>query len=403
MRGYWKELFHARWVILAITAATFALSWTGLLDRFETAGLDTLNILQKPKDPRHVVIVGITEQDYASKLFNETSPLDEKSVQRILNAIAEAHPSVIGVDLDTSSDAFRSLNTQPDWPPMVWARDGIWDEHTKTFHRLRVLGGRDPARVKDGTGLSALPLDSSDGIIRRFARYLPLEGGGVEPAFAWSVVRAACATDNPRRVAGCQATHVEEISAEKSKEALRLNFAGQRFNFDPLSVEPMLETAEQSGSQWSTSSPLQNQIVLLGGFYHAARDTYVTPVGSMEGVKLVAQAIESEFSGGGIRSFNETLMVILDLASGALLVFISWRYPFQLGKALTLSLLCLVVVPPICSFIAFSTLGRWFNFVPMIVGVLLHELYDHGREYYHLREKALAEEGSRAEEVQHDG
>ena len=61
-----------------------------------------------------------------------------------------------------------------------------------------------------------------------------------------------------------------------------------------------------------------------------------------------------------------------------------------------------MVVPPLFSFITFSTLGRWFNFVPMIVGVLMHELYEHGREYHHLREKMLAEERTCVQEMQHD-
>ena len=397
MRGYWKELYHARWVILGISAATFVLSWIGMLGRFETAGLDTFNILQAPKDPSHVVIVGITEEDYASKLFNATSPLSVSSVQRILTAIADAHPSVIGIDLDTSGDAFQNLKTQPDWPPVVWAHEGIWSEKTRTFHKERVLGGLDPEHVRDDTGLSAFPVDS-DGIVRRFARYFPLDGGGVEPSFAWALVTVACQKDNPRRVPGCDALPIEKISEEESKETLRLNFAGQRFNFDPLSVQPILKTAEDPQSQWSKSSPFRNQIVLLGGFYHAARDFYVTPVGGMEGVQLMGQTIETEFS--GLRSLNEFVMVVLDLATGALLVFISYRYPLQLGKALMLSLLSLVVVPPLCSLIAFSTLSLWFNFVPMIVGVLIHELYEHGREYSHLREKFLAEERAR---MQHDG
>jgi CHASE2 domain-containing sensor protein len=396
MQGYWKELYAARWVIVAITVATFALFQLGMLDRFETAGLDTLNILQAPKDPSHVVIVGITEQDYTSR-FHQTSPLDPKSVESIIAAIANARPSVIGIDLDTSSDAFKELKTSANWPSVVWARDGIWNENTKTFRRERVLGGADPAREKDDAGLAAMPLDS-DGIVRRFARYLPSEGG-VEPSFAWSVVRAACRPDNPMRIPACAGLAVEEISEEKSKEALQLNFASQRFNFEPLSAELLLEANQQP--QWQTSSPLRGKIVLLGGFYHAARDVYTTPVGSLDGVKLVSQAIETEFSGGGIRSFNELVMVLLDLASGALLVFISYCYPHHLGKALSLSLLSLVVVPPLFSFIAFSTLGRWFNFVPMIVGVLMHELYEHGREYHHLREKMLVEERARVQEMEH--
>ena len=111
----------------------------------------------------------------------------------------------------------------------------------------------------------------------------------------------------------------------------------------------------------------------------------VTPVGLMAGVQLMAQAIETELTGGGIRPINEIQAILLDLLSGALLVYFSYRYPTQLGKSLLLSLIALVILPPLFSYLAFSTLGRWFNFAPMLVGVLMHELYEHGKEYGELR------------------
>jgi hypothetical protein len=48
----------------------------------------------------------------------------------------------------------------------------------------------------------------------------------------------------------------------------------------------------------------------------------------------------------------------------------------------------LVLVPVLClagSLAAFSTLALWFNFVSVVVSVLIHQFYEHAREYRRLR------------------
>ncbi len=57
---------------------------------------------------------------------------------------------------------------------------------------------------------------------------------------------------------------------------------------------------------WSTNSPLKGKIVLLGGMYHAARDSYSTPHGPRYGVELIAQALATEFAVAAFRSFRHS-------------------------------------------------------------------------------------------------
>src|SRR5262249_14189611 len=242
----------------------------------------TFNILQTIKDPTHVVIVSIDDEDYKA-LFNATSPLNSEDLQKLLAAIAKGQPKVVGVDIDTSSESFQAIQTPDQWPAIVWGRDAVWKEETRTFRVLPVLGGKDPARNLDSVGIAQLPLDA-DGIVRRYQRRFPIEGGGKTDSFPWAVVEAACATPHP--MAGCNAV---EKKVGSSKRGLVLNFAGQRFSFTPLSARYVLQVKDQPG--WATNGPLREQIVLLGGNYRAARDTQVTPVGPMQGVQLMAQAI----------------------------------------------------------------------------------------------------------------
>ncbi|HXO37252.1 MAG TPA: CHASE2 domain-containing protein, partial [Candidatus Acidoferrum sp.] len=158
------------------------------------------------------------------------------------------------------------------------------------------------------------------------------------------------------------------------------NFSGERFDFSPLSAHYVLAVAHEVG--WANNGPFHNKIVLLGGFFRAGRDIHITPVGKMAGVQLMAQAVETELRGGGIRPLNEAVAIILDILAGTILVWFSYR--FQLATALLLSLLAIPLFSLTSSYLAFSSLARWFNFVPVIVGVLIHELYHHAREYHHL-------------------
>jgi CHASE2 domain len=374
---HWGRFGGAAWVIVIVSLATQLLDRIGFLDHFETAGLDAFNLLRPARDPTDIVVVGILDEDYdAPGLFNATSPLRCDSVRRILKVIAEGRPTVIGVDLDTSAAGFGCLDIPREWPPIVWVQDAIWKPGRRIFAEIAPLGGGGPRRAVDQQGLGVMPQDA-DGVIRRYYRELPLANGRFGRTFPWAVVKTAC-------TAGCQACcRVTAAADESPREALRLNFAGERFNFAPLSVSYVLRMANAPG--WQTNGPLTGKIVLLGGAYRPARDTQVTPVGTMNGVQIMAQAIESELHGGGIRPLNEGLALALDFVSGWILVLIQYRFRDRLALALAISLL---VIPLLClvgSYVAFSTLALWFNFVPVVVSVLIHELYEHAREYQELR------------------
>src|SRR5258707_11142355 len=98
-----KHVVHAAAVIVVVSLATSVLEHLGLFDHFETTGLDAFNLLQPVRDPADLVVIGIHDADYdAPGLFNATSPLNCRTVQRVLEAIVAGRPMVIGVDLDTS-------------------------------------------------------------------------------------------------------------------------------------------------------------------------------------------------------------------------------------------------------------------------------------------------------------
>lgn len=359
-----RAIFRATPVIVGVAAATVFISWLGWLERFELAGLDAFNLLQSPRFPTHVLLVAITDDDYRD-LFAETSPLDPERLHAVIAAVARGNPSLIAVDIDTSASVFRDFKVPPDWPPVVWGQD--CEQVGDTIRPLGVLAGQ-PLRDIDSSGIAALPQDS-DGVIRRYLREFRTEAGPF-PALPWEVVRVAARLGLEAFIAASQRQDGH------SSQGLRLNFAGERYTFSPLSAQFVVQGSR--AEEWGVRGPLTGKVVILGGCYRAARDSHVTPVGRMLGLQLMAQAIETEL-GGGIRAFNHVLELILDLLCGVALVVIHQR--FRLFWALVISLVAIPVLCLIGSLAAFSTMARWLNFAPVVLGVLIHQLYDHAREY----------------------
>lgn len=370
-------------VIVAVSLVTLVLQRLGLLDHFETAGLDAFNILKPVRDPTDIVLIGIQDTDYFDPtLFNGTSPLNCATVRRILHAIADGQPALIGVDLDTSASSFSCLSAEPSWPPIVWVEDAVWTPESKRLSVIPAVGGT-TGLTRSGTdsaGIGALPEDS-DGVIRRYYRELPLDTGQMAASFPWAVIQAGCGKH-------CQRC-CEARERAGTTEALRLNFAGERFNFEPLSVRHVLDASGSSGSGgWHDSGPLVGKIVLLGGTYRAARDVHATPVGPMNGVQIMAQAIESELHGGGIRAVHEGLMFAFDLLLGSLLALLHYRLHDRTTLALAISLLLMPLLCLLASYLVFSTLGLWFNFAAVVVSVLIHQLHTRASENQRLRAAA---------------
>jgi len=444
--SFWRHLRRATPVIIGISLLTLLMHDFGWLKSFENATLDTWLRLKSPLQPHYVIIVRITEEDYQG-LFGGTSPLDRKILQKVLRAIASGRPQVIGVDLDTAEVDLRpktDSDQQAVWPadiPVVWARDAIFNQEGKPEKLFPVLT-EEPPTVP--SGIASLPQDS-DCRIRRYQRTF-LQGQF--PSFHWAIVKEFCSTlhrgtDNgvppsenffsrvfhwswnrlsqvwhyvwsffvkspfdpqtARRFCTSLAEHAEEAG-----EALVFNFSRERSvsseyhsAFDSLSVEQILKIDEElqkteipeEKETWSTHGPLTGKIVLLGGSYHAARDEHRTPLGTVYGVDLMAQAIESELQGGGIRPFNEFFMFLVELITGVALVWLHYYCHSHLGWLVLLSLGAIPLLAMFASLFVFSTMALWVDFIPLLFGVLIHQLYDHAREYRRMYQALQEQKG----------
>jgi CHASE2 domain-containing sensor protein len=392
--------------LLLISLAVLGLERFGWLSHFENTAVDSFLLAGKSRLSEDIFIVEVTDDDYRDR-FHSKSPLDAAEVHRILTLISRGQPGVIGVDLDTSSTDYGVES----WPAAVWARDAIpkcdehGDEHgagaeadctdARRFLRQTFLGGKFTETATSGqieteprSGLILFPLDH-DGVVRRYRATFfsdqsdpPSPSQGDVQSFPRAVLEAD-GTDHGQTARQRRGVpkpyHGPHAASGHADEDLFLNYSGDRYQFPRMSVQQLTEAAERP--YWAANSPLKGRIVLVGGAYRAARDVYVTPVGLRRGVEIVAQAIESELTGGGFRPINHWIALAIDIIAGLGLI---WLNKIFHGRfVLLISALFIVVASLLGSYLSFSAFAYWFNFTAVLVSVWIHVLWEreaHARE-----------------------
>jgi len=356
-------------VVLGISLLTsLAVRW-GLLDGFETAAIDVAlgfrGIVAPPSSP-DIALVVIDQAAY-EKEFGGTSPLCVQVLRALLSRIVEGHPAVIGVDLDTDPSTVSMDLTSPSGVdvPIVWgtaavrAADGSFSmppEHAKAAKAV-------PSAV------TAFPQDR-DGVVRSYQRNYRIGMRDID-ALPSALVKAFC--ERQRTQVDIQPLPFACRAVDDNKADRQLmNFSGDQYVFQKIFYEQLMDP-KGDGAGWSGKhGAIRDKIVLLGGTYQEARDTYETPVRAMSGVELHAQATATELYGGGIRFANELLMFVLELGGGFLVALFHEFLPRR--RAVVASVVGIPVTALLSSAVAFQSLSRWASFVPVLFGTFVHEL-----------------------------
>lgn len=379
----WTNLKSPTLLIFGVTLVTFLLHHFGWLEPLESTSLDFSVRLREPVKTQNVWIVSITDDDYENpQLFKKTSPLDPGQLQKVISAIATLEPRVIGIDIDTTD----SQGVRPETGvPIVWGQRVTLAEDAHERHTLPVLGNEQPQPIVDELGVFVMPADA-DGAVRRYRRKIPTAEGHVD-SLPWAVTKAFCrniladatATDDLKLRSRAL---LDSESTRKYRRPILVTFSDPpHTSKHVLSVSDLLHIASTDG--WKTNTTFRNGIVLLGGTFGLSGDvSYVTPLGTRAGVQLFADAIETELQQRPITTLNETLMLILEVIGGYSLAL--WHFVSKGWRAVTLRVLLVPGLAIVFSLVAFSSLAYWANFIPVLVGVSIHELYEHFQHHRHL-------------------
>jgi CHASE2 domain-containing sensor protein len=355
------------WMAL-IWMLTFVVERLGWLHGLEMAGLDSFVRQQDETPSDRIYAVKITDDDY-QQFFNSTSPLNADKLGTLIRRILMGEPAVLGVDIDTSDRRFTPLADLAADARIVWARvpqrvPATPEEAQAPLGSLvGIMGSTPRAGVRFGVPL--FPFEP-DGAVRRYRRVYQTQPEGVVDSLPWAIVKSV-----PSGPPG-------------GEEEVILNFRGGSTKFPAIEAKEFLTGSAANADRERWKKMLHNQIVLLGGGYSAARDEYATAVGRIAGVDLIAHAVQGDLEHTAILEFSQVWGAVIDFAIGFAVVAAFYFIPW-VRVAFWVSLVGTAAMAVYGSHLAFRSGTYWVNFVPMLVGMLAHQLIEHGERHSQLK------------------
>ena len=375
-----RELIHhftsGGAVVIGLALLSLILHHSSILQDMQFTNLDVFFFSQKKlPDADHIVMVPIGSEEFDdTKTFRRHQPLDPKEVARIVAAVAASGPSVIGVDIVTEEwtasdrDLVRTLIAQDNAAavstPIVWIASGPIDESTGKVNvqHLNGLAGF------DCVGLPAIVPDSHY-VVRQYWPSIDVILDGRTVPFP-SLSALLNSIDESKK-ANCQLAQEASPAHEGGPELV--NFSGGSAGFAHFPARVVLDAPKND--DWKKQNPLKGKIVLIGGSFPEARDRYPTPAGTMDGVEILGESTLT--ARHRVRQTGAFLFLFADIFVGFLLLTAT---AFRRVWVPLLSFIVIPLAAMIASFIAFSRFGYFISFIPVMMGVFLHNLVEHAQE-----------------------
>lgn len=319
------ELQRGIGIVIAVALLNAAFDEAGLYRGFEQLEIDKSLRLFSSSTSRDIAVVVIDDYDYHfPKTFNATSPLNPDAVKEIIKAILQLKPKAIAVDLDRREPmGFENLDENPDKVPIVQA---VGPEllraptMTSTLHLS-------PEEVLALPAQCGVPLffAENDGVVRtqrkRFLVEPAVTKREVLPSLPFSLISSTGESKSCTR-AGNKA----EVVAEKDSY---IRFTGGNHIFECYRASAVVKYSSQAFGRDSycqntrrpdDSKGIEGKIVILGGTFKEARDSYTTPLGQLSGVEILAHATQTLIDGDETWKASPTVAFVLDVLLGILAV-----------------------------------------------------------------------------------
>ncbi len=381
-----KVLAHGLAVGFLVSLITSALSFLGILAGWENGVFDFMVWWEKEKRSADIFLIEIGDADYRD-LFHSTSPLSRRVLSELLVKLARARPRVIGLDVDLSTPTAEdglmaaALERLEQWKIPVVLSSDLKREESKKGEAAYPIGQGLPFKTPDAVFYGAVnyPI-AGDGVLRKMRLVLEMGGQRRYPCFALSIVAAGegltWETFQTLLNRGEKGLGEETGRGGKTPALLKgsrhspldnIRFIGDKRSFNSLSSSSFWKVPDL----FLQSSPLlSGKIVLVGGTFKESRDFYPTPKGLLSGTEIIANSIETLLKAKPLKPVSHLFELLFELAVVVILSLVFVRYaPFKA------SLICLLSVIPLAvfgSYLVFSSLSRWLNFIPAAASVFLH-------------------------------
>lgn len=354
------------WRFVLTTAALFAIDFwlehTTIAQRATLGGFDTASERIEMHEASRTAVVAISALETA-KYFSGQRPIPPESLAHVVTRLLRLKPRILVVDIFTDGPGYGD-NLFTDSVFLAEQDRVVWAQavDTATSEVLPVLGG--VANPPGRSGLASILIDD-DRLVRRFRpRYASTGTGPMSdvieslPLAAASAYVVARGQDSLKLAPG--------MPSDTGSIALRAYVRDPPFYLldDVLTALPSLEA--------SGDTTFTNKIVVLG--FIDGSDQVLTASGVRTGPEVVADATETLLDArGAIRKMPAWAEWLGKILLALLVGFIHYRLSRRLAAASMVALTALVLY---AGFLTFEYFGYWTNFVLIVVGMWIEQLYE---------------------------
>lgn len=350
------------WQFVLTLACLFGVDYwlenTTIAERATLGGFDTVNGHVDPGTRTAVVAISGLE---TAKYFAGRRPIPAESLAKVVTRLMRLRPRALVVDVFTDGVDYRRVQLTDslvlsEQNRIIWAQSA----DTVSGEMLPVLGGalNPPGR----TGLAAILADK-DRLVRRFRPRYASSGAGPASDAIESLPLAAA---NAFVANGKDSARVIDLPSDTGSIGLRSYSRDPPYYLldDVMGAVPTLPGR--------ADSVLSNRVLVLG--FIDGTDEVLTTRGMRSGPEVVADAVETLLDKrGAILNFPPLAELSSKIMLALLVGFIHFRFPRRVAAA---SMVLLTVLVIIAGFVTFTLFGFWTNFVLIVVGTWIEQLYE---------------------------
>jgi CHASE2 domain-containing sensor protein len=133
-----------------------------------------------------------------------------------------------------------------------------------------------------------------------------------------------------------------------------------------------------NGGQEQIIPDLKDKLVLVGGTYRGY-DRHFTPVGTLPGVIVLANAIQTELSGKSVQAYPRWALFLIEFSAGLLLILIIEVWNVSSRASLLWAVPIVLALSLIFSLSIFHSFSRMTAFASTLLAVLFIEIIEHMR------------------------
>ena len=164
---------------------------------------------------------------------------------------------------------------------------------------------------------------------------------------------------------------------EAANLGTKTHYLDYRYRFVPVKARDLVQDAESD--TWKQMALFTGQVVVLGGTYRAGRDQYSTPKGLVNGCEIVAQSVAAELDGTYISAASRWMTGLMMVLGGLVTMGVYHKLKFRMAFLVSLGLVPLLSIAS--NWILFHRFAAWGAMVPLVIAVIVAELYSEAAFY----------------------